>query len=153
MGMDIYSEHGVVFEVSDLALRLFGKLKKPLVATIKDKLKSFLTINNKDNMFDGSLAKLAGVKTGQHLGDWFAVFCDDQLDGDDDDRYFKTDEHMLCVWDEITCTAELDLPEVGFRYWTRGRLNGWDVPAAGKRLAKRLKLKEIEQVTWTEMSV
>lgn len=173
MGMDIYSEHGVVFEVSDLVLRLFGRFKKPLVAEIKEKVKSFLTIHNKDHMFDGPLAKLAGVKTGQHLGEWYANFCEDQLVGEDvHDRYFSTDEHMLSVWDDICEAAGLELPSVNFRYWTRGRLNGWDVPidvpcivfddetlfetkmtSAGKKLAKVLGLKELSSVTWTELSV
>jgi hypothetical protein len=173
MGMDIYSEHGVVFEVSDLALRLFGNFKKTLVAEIKEKLKTFLTEINKDNVFDGPIAVLARVKTGQNLGEWFANFCEDQLVGEDvNDRYFRTYEHMLCVWDEICGAAGLNMPTASFRYWNRGRLNGWDVPidvpcivfddeslfetkmtAAGKRLAKLLKLKELTSVTWTELSV
>jgi hypothetical protein len=173
MGMDIYAEHGVVFEVGDLALRLFGKFKKPIVAQIKELLKSFLTTHNKDHMFDGSLAKLLAVKTGLQLGEWYANFCEDQIEGEnDDERYFCTDEHMLRVWDEICGAAGLGLPSVSFRYWTRGRLNGWDVPidvpcivfadddlfetkmtSEGKKLAKTLGLKELTAVTWTEMSV
>lgn len=173
MGMDIYAEHGVVFEVGDLAPQLFGKFKKPLVAEIRETIKSFLTEHNKDHMFAGPLARLAGVKTGHQLGEWYANFCEDQLVGEDvHDRYFSTDTHMLALWDAICAAAGLEMPPVGFRYWTRGRLNGWDVPidvpcivfddetlfetkmtSAGKKLAKMLGLKELTAVTWTEMSV
>lgn len=172
MGMDIYSEHGVVFTVGELCIRMFGKMKKGFVALAVEGINEYLCTKNKDKEFDGPLTTLKTIKTAPELVDWFVQFCESQVETEYGEGYFSTDEHMSAIFDKLCEIAEIDLPPATFEYWTRCRLNGYDVPIeepcivindeklfetkmtdAGKRVAKLLGLRKIESTTWTIMSV
>lgn len=172
MGMDIYSEHGVVLEVSEMCYRLFGKIKKKSLKLVCEALAKYLENNNNDKQFLGPLTTLPTVKTGKEFADWFAKFCESQLEEDYGESYFATEEHMSKLWNITLETLGVNFPAVTFHYWTRSRLNGWEVPidtpcividdtdlfetrmtAEGKRVAKMLGTNEINSTTWTIMSV
>lgn len=172
MGMDIYSEHGVVLEVSEICNRLFGGVKKKQFKTMCEALAQYLVEHNADKQFDGAITTLPTIKDGKEFGDWFTKFCEDQLESDYGDAYFATEEHMSKLWNIALDVLGVDFPAVTFHYWTRSRLNGWDVPidtpcividdtdlfetrmtSRGKRVAKLLGVDEITSTTWTIMSV
>lgn len=175
MGMDIYSKSGVVFPAEELAAHLFGKLTKPKVAAAVAELrKIFAASKNNEGVayFPESEKALDSIKLGGDIAEWFNNLLRETLTDSYGDYYFSDDDILNKTWDVFVAATGLDLPAVTFEYWSKPRLNGWDVPAdtpcvvfepdnlfetkmtkEGKKLAKLLKLTEISQTTWTIMSV
>lgn len=175
MGMDIYSKSGVVFPAEELAAHLFGKLTKPKVAAAVTELREIFAASKNDAgepHFPNAEQSLDGVKVGGDIAEWLNNLMRETLTDSYGDYYFSDDEILHKTWSIFVSTANLDLPPVTFEYWSKPRLNGWEVPAdtpcvvfepdnlfetkmtkEGKKLAKLLKVSEISQTTWTIMSV
>jgi hypothetical protein len=162
MGMDIYSSSGVVFSLEDALPAVLRKSKKTDIANAVESVKSKWK-------FDGKKNGLVHIKDKATLQDWIISVAGELVD--------KNGEYMdsLALQDLFEIVMEslgIELPAYSFDYWSRGRINGWDVPLetpciifeshglfekkmtkAGKRLANLLGMKEVEESTWTIMSV
>ena len=159
MGMDIYSNSGVVLPVSEVSGTLFGgiqdvsKIVKALEKSWKD---------------EWGKIELENVKSGEELAAWFTSLADSLVRDD-----YLDDSVLTEVWDVITKKSGLakKLPHASFDYWTHSRISGWEVPTEvpcvifhedglfetkptreGRKLSKLLG-QEIQLTTWTVMSV
>lgn len=160
MGMDIYSNSGVVFSLKDALPSIFRKVKKSEVKLVVQILRERWNAEDKGG--------LDGVKDKESLSSWMCSVADGLVkDGEYMDSLAFEDLFQIVVE-----AIGISLPAYSFDYWTRGRINGWDVPIGtpcivfdvselfetkmtkeGKRLAALLGTKEIQQSTWTIMSV
>ena len=177
MGMDVYSESGVVFPVEEIAARLFGKISKPKVLNAVAEIKEIFTVAKNEHGMSNFLAAenaLGGLKVGGDIAEWFDNLMREMLTECCAEYYFS--DNSILILDEIWCVlldvAGLFLPPVTFKYWYRPRWNGWDVPFEkpcivfdpddlfetkltqnGKKMAKLLKREKLRQTTWTRVSI
>lgn len=161
MGMDIYSNSGVVVPVSEAAAAIFRKAKKEDVLKAVESVRANWDISDKSG--------LEVVQDAGSLADWVALVAERLVDKEGE----YLDSLALVNLFEIICeNLGIELPLFEFDYWTRARISGWEVPTntpcvvfssdglfetkmtkEGKRLAAILGTKEIESSTWTIMSV
>lgn len=155
MGMDIYSEHGIVFRIDELFPRIFKKIDKKQLKSMSEEI----------SKISGEVLEF---KSASEFQSWFAEFIAKQHNGE----YFEDTTKLELAWDVATTTLKLDLPRASFEYWTHARLQGYEVPieefcvvfddsevfenkltSYGKKLAKLLGEKNLSSSTWTIMSV
>lgn len=161
MGMDIYSNSGVVVPVSEAAGAIFRKAKKQEVLAAAEAVRNAWEVSDKSG--------LEGVEDFQSLSAWVTEVAE-RLSNKDEGY---TDSLALTSLFDIICEAVgVELPPFEFDYWTRSRISGWEVPIntpcivfsdrglfekkmtkEGKRLAGLLGARQIESSTWTVMSV
>ena len=161
MGMDVYSESGIVCEIDDV-LPIFESFTETQVKNAVDRLTKKHDKNWPTNKDD-----LKNVSTNKELYDWFVsgVVIDEESE-EGFDCY-----HMGQIWDQIMSATKSKLPPAQFNYWTSSRLSDYEVPietpcivfhehglfvtkmsAKGKKLAAALGKEEITSSTWTVLS-
>lgn len=164
MGMDIYSNSGVVFPVEDAAPAIFSKAKKNQIAQAVEAIKSKWNYNDKSGLDD--------VKDPDALIGWVVETANKfgQV-ANSQDGYIDS-LALVSLFDILCDSFGIKLPSFSFEYWTRSRISGWEVPTntpcivfdndglfetkptkEGKKLAKMLGQESIESTTWTIMSV
>jgi hypothetical protein len=161
MGMDIYSNSGVVLPVADAAAAIFRKADKEQVLRAVEEVKAKWDMTDKSG--------LDGINDAHSLVAWVAEVAERLVNKEGE----YIDSLALVNLFEILCESlEIELPLFEFDYWTRSRISGWEVPTntpcivfssdglfetkmskEGKRLAAILGTKKIESSTWTIMSV
>lgn len=154
MGVDIYTNSGILFTIEEAVERFF-KLKKKDIESFKNNFSS-------EKRFD-----LDKVKTLSDLKTWFLNFASECIVKSDYDEYVNGEE-LGKVWNQI---VKLELPEVRFEYFTNNRYSGYDVPTnticvvfdddglfetkmtkEGKKVAKMMGLKDLQSTEWTVYS-
>lgn len=161
MGMDIYSNSGVVVPLSDATPSIFRKAKKENILKAADAVRAVWEVSDKTG--------LESVEDLSSLTAW-VVGVAERLTNKEEGYI---DSVALTNLFDILCEQlGVELPSFEFDYWTRSRISGWEVPTntpcivfsdsglfekkmtkEGKRLASILGTKEIESSTWTVMSV
>lgn len=163
MGMDIYSQHGIVFTVSDLLPRVFGKFKKQQLENVSATLCKEVFPENEEEK-----ANINRIENSEEFIRWFEDFIARSHNGD----YYNDTGTLERIWGAAADELELDLPTVTFEWWDSSRLQGYEVPMQehcivfddgdvfetkltdyGRKIAKILKEKNLSSTTWTIMSV
>lgn len=161
MGMDIYSQSGVVVPVSEVSASLFHKAKGEEVLAAAEAVKNRWEVDDKSG--------IEGVKDADSLIAWVSDVAERLVNKDGE---YIDSLALVSLFDIICENLGVELPSFEFDYWTRSRINGWEVPTntpcivfsndglfetkmtkEGKRLAALLGTKKIESSTWTIMSV
>jgi len=161
MGMDINSSSGVVLPLEDAAPRIFGG------SDDSDILKTAESV--KDGWKHGGIEGLENVRDSASLSSWLCEVAERMTNKEEG---YIDSMALADLFEMFAKPLNIDLPPFYFDYWTRSRINGWEVPIDvpcivfyeeglfetkmtkdGKRLAKSLGLKKIELSTWTTMSV
>jgi hypothetical protein len=175
MGVDIYSQTGVVFTIDEAVVKLIPTMKTaeirkmfPLIESAAEDVLSLLH----DREFAGAMqARLASLRTTKELRAWFVDLVHAFVV--DDDGYIEhadvLSDVLLTIMGPKNSKA---LPDFAFEYFNSGRYSGWDVPlgvpcvvfdaaglfeekmtAAGRKLAKHLGIKSLSSTPWTVYSV
>jgi hypothetical protein len=161
MGMDVYSSSGVVLSLEDALPAILRKSKKQDVTRAVEAVKGQWKIEKKNGLED--------VKDRATMCSWLLSVAEGLVDKDGEYMDSLAFQDLFQI---VTETLKIDLPAYSFDYWARGRINGWEVPLEtpcivfgsdglfekrmtkeGKRLAALLGVREVEEITWTIMSV
>lgn len=165
MGTDIYTKNGILFTVDEAVEKFFQGLKKKDIEDFKN---NFTTESWQS--YSGKLkTDLEKVKTLKDFKAWFLNFAEKQIVKCDYDEYINGDI-LEKMWN-ILVSERLNLPEASFEYFTSNRYNGYDVPTKticvafnchglferkltkeGKRVAKIMKIKDLQPTEWTVYS-
>jgi hypothetical protein len=161
MGMDIYSSSGVVLPLEEALLAILSKAKKPGVLKAVQAVQSQWKSDDKKGVEE--------VKDKESLASWLLSVAEGLVNKEGE---YMDSLALQDVFQIVTDSLGISLPAYEFDYWSRGRISGWDVPLGvpcivfgvhglfekrmtkeGKRLAALLGRGEIEESTWTVMSV
>ena len=164
MGMDVSSDSGVVFEISDVVPNILESLTDTQVKSSVTRLKK----KYQDN-WPTKKEELDKISSSEDLSNWFLEAIVVTPD-DDNDEGFDT-YGISAIWDHIMAASKCKLPDANFHYWTSSRLSDYEVPietpcivfeecglfatkmtAKGKKLAATLGVSEINTSTWTTLS-
>lgn len=147
MGMDVYSESGIVFRAADILPKLFGKATKQQLENIAKK-----------GLESGS--ELPKFKNGKDFSKWLIANAQSE-DSETSSSFLESAIEEL----------GLELPRAEFKTWESSRMSGGEVPAGelcvvfgysgvfetkltpyGQKVAKQLGQKGLTLSTWTWMS-
>ena len=175
MGVDIYSQTGVVLTIDEAVMRMIPAMKtaeiKKLFCHIEAAAADALA-GMPDHEFVANMQRrLACLRTTKELRAWFVDLTHAFTNGEDG-HVANSDilaDILLTIMGPKMATA---LPDFVFEYFKSGRYSGWDVPlgvpcivfsavglfeekmtAAGRKLAARLGIKSLSSTTWTVFSV
>ena len=159
MGSDIYTESAVAVAFSDFLDRKELNKKSIINAIVDDLIKN-------DIVVEGLVEKLPLRKDKYHLAEGLVDLISMSDEGYEDDRERNT--KILTIFCEHVGIDLDSLPECNFRSFESSRESGWDVEAyvlylmfepsglfetkmtaEGRKLAKVLGKKSIEETTWT----
>jgi hypothetical protein len=162
MGMDIYSQQGIVFTVSELLPKIFKFKKQQLESLISALCKDVFPENEEEK------TNLLRTENSEDFIRWF----EDLVARSHNGEYYEDTGTLERVWGAATDELGLDLPNATFEWWDSRRLQGYDVPIQehcivlddsqvfetklsdyGKKVAKILKQRNLKSTTWTVMSV
>lgn len=161
MGMDIYSQQGIVFTAAEILPRVFD-FKKTQLPGILEKIKEIFPENEEER------SNVAAITDSKGFVEWFEGLIARSHNGE----YYEDTGTLERVWGAAVDELGLDLPSVNFEWWDSRRLQGYEVPiqehcivfddgeifetkmtAYGKKVAKILGEKNLRSSTWTIMSV
>lgn len=161
MGIDIYSDGGILFELDEAVNKFFKGLNKK---TISEVIEDCLPILAEED----DIHFLKSVENLDDLKSWFIGLAQKSLD----DNKYLDEEFLIIVWNKIINKTKFnDLPQVRFKYFTSNRYSGYEVPidticlvfndddlfevkmtAKGRAVAKKMGYKEIKKTSWTVYS-
>lgn len=129
MGMDVYSEKGVIASIDDLV----GMLRKKDIPVVADILRSHAEDYRDENIWPEitslSLATKPTLEQIQEALKSLVVVHGSPSKYGSDDCYLEHDEDLLRLWADIITLTRPELPHLNeARVFDSGRLNGWDVP-------------------------
>jgi hypothetical protein len=161
MGIDIYSSSGVVVPLEDALPAILRKSKKADVLKAVEAVQAQWRIADKKGV--------EGVRDKSSLASWLLSVAEGLVDREGE---FMDSLAFQDLFQIVVESLGIPLPPYEFDYWTRGRIEGWEVPLdspcivfrsgglfekrmtkEGKRLASLLGRGEVEESTWTVMSV
>jgi hypothetical protein len=130
MGMDAYSESGIIASTADM----LNMIRKKDVKTIKKIAALCREDDTYENWEDGR-ALLASVETAKDLDalksalERMVIVHGEPSKYGSDDCYIDHADEVLFLWQQIAEETRPELPALNeLRVFDSGRLNGWDVP-------------------------
>lgn len=164
MGIDIYSESGILFSLDEAVSRFFKGIN---ASNIKKIIEDVETMIDDDSEHRNSLKN---IKNCESLKSWFLELANSKINKEE--GYVFDGEILQSLWDKIiNYTKFKDLPEITFEYFTSNRFSGYDVPTEticikfndyglfetkltkkGQKLAEIMKIKNLKQTHWTVYS-
>lgn len=175
MGVDIYSQKGVVLTIDEAVARMIPAMKSADVRKLFYHIESAAEdalASLDDREFAGQMqARLAALRTTKELRSWFTDLVQAFVLADESrvDHADILADVLLTIMGPKLAKA---LPNFSFEYFSSGRYSGWEVPigapcvvfeadglfaekmtAAGRKLAKHLGVRSLSSTTWTTYSV
>lgn len=175
MGVDIYTQKGVVLTIDEAAQKMIPAMKtaeiRKLISHIETAAADAITLLA-DKAFAADIqARLVGIRTTTALRAWFVDLVNAFVyaGAGEVEHADVLADILLTIMGPKRSAA---LPNFAFEYFASGRYSGWDVPtgtpcvtfdaeglfeekltAAGRKLAKNLGVKSLSSATWTIYSV
>ena len=175
MGVDIYTQKGVVLTVDEAAHKMIPSMKsgeiKKLLPLIESAATDALELVPDKEFSADMQARLVGLRTTTALRIWFVDLVNAFVSADEGyiEHADVLADMLLTIMGPKNAKA---LPHFAFEYFTSGRYSGWNVPlgtpcitfdadglfeekmtAAGRKLSKQLGIKSLSSTTWTTYSV
>lgn len=175
MGVDIYSQKGVVLTIDEATAKMIPAMKtaeiKKMFYLIESAAEDAMAVLH-DREFAGAMqGRLASLRTTKELRAWFVDLVHAFVNASD--GYVEHADVLSDILLTIMGPKKAKtLPDFAFEYFNSGRYSGWDVPlgvpcvvfdaaglfeekmtAAGRKLAKQLGVKSLSSATWTTYSV
>lgn len=175
MGVDIYSQKGVVLTIDEAVAKMIPSMKaseiKKLLPLIEAAAEDATALMHDREFAANMQARLAGMRTTKELRAWVVDLVHAFTSADEGyvDHADVLADMLLTIMGPKNAKA---LPHFAFEYFNSGRYSGWDVPlgvpcvvfdadglfeekmtAAGRKLAKQLGVKSLSSTSWTVYSV